>query len=100
MLDMQFCILVVVWGWGLFFFPTPFIRIEIASKISFNDFIRVNHMVGNISSESRDSHLIAASPDLSCMTMDKLLNFPKRQLLRLLTAPREDRVSGYLTKWL
>lgn len=74
MLAMQFCILVVVWG---FFPPTSFRRIEIAPKISFNDFIRVNHMVGNMNSESAVSSLIAASPVLSCTTMDKLLNFPQ-----------------------
>lgn len=42
-------------------------------------------MVGNMNPESADSPLIAASPALSCVTMDKLLDFPHRQLLRVLT---------------
>lgn len=55
-LHVQFNSLVVVWGAP----PTSFISVEIIPKVSFNELIRVNHMTGNLSLESADSHLIAA----------------------------------------
>lgn len=52
-LHRQFHSLVVVWCF-FFFSPTSFINFEVIPKVSFNEFIRVKHVVGKMSSESAD----------------------------------------------
>lgn len=49
-------------------------------------------MFGNMNSESADSSLIAASPVLSRITMDKFLNFPETSFCNCEMLQREDKV--------